>query len=33
VPRRQRRRASALLAERAVTPPHEDIRAIASVYR
>ncbi|OZV77493.1 gala protein [Micromonospora echinospora] len=33
VPRRQRRRASALLAERPVTPPHEDIRAIASVYR
>ncbi|MEU6077897.1 gala protein [Micromonospora sp. NPDC047074] len=33
VPRRQRRRASALLAERPVTAPHEDIRAIASVYR
>ncbi|MGC4766821.1 gala protein [Micromonospora sp. DT46] len=33
VPRRQRRRASTLLAERPVTAPHEDIRAIASVYR
>jgi Ran GTPase-activating protein (RanGAP) involved in mRNA processing and transport len=33
VPRRMRRRASTLLAERPVTPPHPDIQAIVSVYR
>lgn len=33
VPRRMRRRAVALLADRPATEPHPDIRAIASVYR
>ncbi|MBO4208670.1 gala protein [Micromonospora echinofusca] len=33
VPRRMRRRAVSLLADRPATPPHPDIRAIASVYR
>ncbi|TDC33222.1 gala protein [Micromonospora sp. 15K316] len=33
VPRKQRRRAAALLAEQPAPPPHEDIQAIASVYR
>ena len=33
VPRRLRRRISALLADRPQTPPHPDIPAIASVYR
>ncbi|MEE6261625.1 leucine-rich repeat domain-containing protein [Plantactinospora sonchi] len=33
VPRRMRRRATALLADRPVTAPHPDIQAIASVYR
>ncbi|GAA2890846.1 hypothetical protein Acy02nite_74120 [Actinoplanes cyaneus] len=33
VPRRQRRRAGALLADRPRTGPHPDIRAIASIYR
>ncbi|MEV6368016.1 gala protein [Micromonospora musae] len=33
VPRKQRRRAAALLAEQPAPLPHEDIQAIASVYR
>jgi hypothetical protein len=33
VPRRMRRRARALLADRPTAPPHPDIQAIASVYR
>lgn len=33
VPRRARRRAATLVADRPVTAPHADIRAIASVYR
>ncbi|HEX5540025.1 MAG TPA: gala protein [Micromonospora sp.] len=33
VPRRMRRRATAILAERPAPEPHPDIRAIASVYR
>lgn len=33
VPRRMRRRATALLADRPVSAPHPDIQAIASVYR
>jgi len=33
VPRRMRRHAAALLADRPKTPPHSDIHAIASVYR
>lgn len=33
VPRRMRRRAAVLLADRPETPPHADIHAIASVYR
>jgi Ran GTPase-activating protein (RanGAP) involved in mRNA processing and transport len=33
VPRRMRRQAAALVADRPTTEPHPDIRAIASVYR
>lgn len=33
VPRRRRRRAATLPAGRPTSPPHPDIRAIASVYR
>jgi hypothetical protein len=33
VPRRQRRRASTMLAQRPAAGPHPDVRAIASVYR
>ncbi|MEU4553226.1 leucine rich repeat (LRR) protein [Micromonospora violae] len=33
VPRKQRRRAADLLAERPVPAPHEDVQAIASIYR
>ncbi|WP_043511909.1 MULTISPECIES: gala protein [unclassified Actinoplanes] len=33
VPRKQRRRAAGLLADRPSTTPHPDIRAIASIYR